>query len=58
MLRRELKLGLLGISAATLIAASASAQTSPAGAPSPTSLSLPAAGAVAAFYDQHLAQPA
>jgi murein L,D-transpeptidase YcbB/YkuD len=60
VLRRELKLGLIGVSAAALVAASASAsaQTSPASPPSSSSISLPAAGAVAAFYDQHLSQPA
>lgn len=53
------RMDVLGVSALTLVAAyPASAQTSPTPSPSTTSISLPAAGAVAAFYDQHLSQPA
>jgi L,D-transpeptidase YcbB len=56
---RGKNLNLLGIGAAALFSAtSAAAQTSQPDLTSASAISLPAAGAVATFYDQHLAQPA
>ena len=53
------RLDVLGVSALALLAGyPVSAQTSPALSSSSSSITLPAAGAVAAFYDQHLTQPA
>lgn len=58
MTRKRARLGLVGASVAALVVASqVSAQTNSPASPVANPISLPAAGAVAAFYDQHLSQP-
>ncbi len=58
MAQKRAKLRLVGASGAALLAAlPASAQTNPPVSPSASPIPFPAAGAVAAFYDQHLSHP-